>query len=628
MIKSFDQYLKEASLQGNPGIPGEEGRPGSYRRETEVYSKEKVRELERRYGPKMGQLPMLADKLKSYQKGVTLKATGELGLILSEDSSGYEILLNSGSVRRYGREDLNFHDYQKDLEKLAEKAIRTLYGRIIEDVTLDIKFPDDKEIPDMMKDVPDASPKKPEIPQIEELKDRDIISEIQKRKIINNITQGEAVNSKKALNLPEVIDGIKRIMGDEKGKEYIKILNEVTDIAQAFYWIIPVEIQEEMWRTNKSGMSGAVKVDWEEKNKESEDLAKKILDDLNKDGDLPKEAEDLFYETQPTIHARGQDFAMLVHEAVKGVYELIAAIAIPENEEIAGIVLMNTDTLADEIEDLRYGPKIASDIRDYLNTFDEIRNDEVPNLREHIMGNLYAMEAPEFLDIILSILNKDDKHRRTLEGIINDVISQIREFEAGEALGDYGVDDDDNYNPQEKTPSYEDVDYSDLSKSELESLLKRIDYSTLTKVELKELLDAAVKYEYYEEARSIHDYIKNILKESEFADEVWGKIHERGGYPSNPDPSQINESESFNDLYKGITLTMEVIDGKTRNKKGTIKTKVNEMVLEGNSYFLRCSGDVNIVYDKSTQEFVEGYKNQYLVYSVDEANSQIFDFLK
>jgi hypothetical protein len=238
------------------------------------------------------------------------------------------------------------------------------------------------------------------------------------------------------------------------------------------------------------------------------------------------------------------------------------------------------------------------------------------------------MEAPEFLDIILSILNKDDKHRRTLEGIINDVIAQVREFEAGEALGDYGVDNDDNYNPQEKTPSYEDVDYSDLSKSELESLLKRIDYSTLTKVELKELLDAAVKYEYYEEARSIHDYIKNILKESEFADEVWGKIHERGGYPSNPDPSQINESESFNDLYKGITLTMEVIDGKTRNKKGTIKTKVNEMVLEGNSYFLRCSGDVNIVYDKSTQEFVEGYKNQYLVYSVDEANSQIFDFLK
>jgi hypothetical protein len=603
MIKSFDQYLKEASLQGNPGIPGEEGRPGSYRRETEVYSKEKVRELERRYGPKMGQLPMLADKLKSYQKGVTLKSTGELGLILSEVSSGYEILLNSGSVRRYGREDLNFHDYQKDLEKLAEKAIRTLYGRIIEDVTLDIKFPEDKEIPDMMKNVPNASPKKPEIPEIEELKDKDIISEIQKRKIINNITQGEAVNSKKALNLPEVLDGMKKIMGEEKAKEYIKILNEVTDIAQAFYWIIPAEVQEMMWKTNKSGMSGAVGVDWEEKKDSDEELAKKILDDLKENGDLPKEAEDLFYETQPTIIARGQDFAMLVHEAVKGVYELIAAIAIPETEEEAKVVLMNTDSLADEIEDLRYGPKIASDIRDYLNTFPEVRNDDVPNLREHILGKLYVMEAREFLDIILCILNKDDRCRRTIEGIIKDIIQEIKDFELEGALGDYGIDSDDDYMPEPQGKK---------------------DYSQMDNIDLKRLLDDALDRRDFDEARIIHSYIT----ESKQADEAWALIHTYGGYPSNPDPSQVNESESFNDLYKGTALTIDVIDGRTREKKGTIKTKINEMVLEGNSYFLKCLGDVNIVYDKDTEEFVEGYKPQYLVYSVDESNSGILNFLK
>ena len=587
MIKTFEQYLNEASLRGNIGIPGEGDGSGSYRRETEAYSREQVRDMERRYGPKMGQLPMLASRAKSLQSG-----------------------------------------HEKDLEKLAEKAIRILYGRIIEDVTLDIKFPEANEIPEMMKDVPAKSPEKPQIPQIEELKDKNIIAEIQKRKIINNITQGEAVNSKKALNLPEVIDGMKKIMGEDKAKEYIKILNEITDIAQSFYWIIPVEIQEEMWRTNKSGMSGSVEVEWEDKKESDEDLAQKILDQLKEDGDLPKEAEDLFYETQPTIHARGMDFAMIVHESVKGFYELIAAIAIPQEEEVAGIVLMNTDTLADEIEDLRYGPKIASDIRDYFNTFPEIRNDGVANLREHVLGRMYTIEAPEFLDIIASILNKDDRYRKTIEGIIKDVIQEIKDFELEGALGNYGIDSDDDYNPQANTSSSKDVDYSDLSKGELESLLKRIDYSDLSKEELKQLLDAAVRYEYYEEARSIHTYIKDTLKESQFADEVWEKIHEYGGYPSNPDSSQINESESFNDLYKGITLTMDVIDGRTREKKGTIKTKINEMVLEGNSYFLRCSGDVNVVYDKETGEFVEGYKSQYLVYSVDESNSQIFDFLK
>ena len=598
MIKNFHDYLNEASLNRHPALPGGKEGTDSYKRQIEIYSKEQIRDLERRYGPDMGRLPSIDAEVQEIQRG-----------------------------------------YEKDIEILAEKALRILYGRIIEDVTLDIKFPKPGEIPEMMKDVPNKSPKEaPEIPQIQELRSKEIIAEIQKRKIVNNIIQGEAVNSKKALNLPEVKQGLVKIMGQEKADKYVELLNKLTDIAQASYWKVPVEIQEMMWQTNKEGMAGAVGVDWENKKKKDEDLAKDILDDIEKNGaeDLPKEVEDLFYETQPTIHARGRDFAMLIHEGVKGVYELIGAIAIPEDEEIAKTVLMNTDSLADEIEDIRHGPKMVADMRDYFNTFEGIKGDVIPNLREFVVGALIAgFPAPEFNDIVLSILARDDKYRQTIQEIIDDKIAVVRKFQAEEALealrkkGISGIDNDDNYNPQGKTsaPS-EDVDYSTLTAEELEAVLSSVDYSTLTKVELKELLDAAVKYEYYEEARSIHDYIKNILKESEFADEVWGKIHERGGYPSNPDSSQINESESFNDLYKGITLTMEVIDGKTRNKKGTIKTKVNEMVLEGNSYFLRCSGDVNIVYDKSTQEFVEGYKNQYLVYSVDEANSQIFDFLK
>ena len=442
--------------------------------------------------------------------------------------------------------------------------------------------------------------------------------------------QGEAVNSKKALNLPEVKQGLVKIMGQEKADEYIRLLNKLTDIAQSFYWIVPVEVQEMMWQTNKGGMSGAVEVDWENKEKKDEDLAKDILDDIEKNGaeDLPKEVEDLFYETQPTIHARGQDFAMLIHETVKGVYELIGAIAIPEDEETAKTVLMNTDSLADEIEDIRNGPKMASDIRNYLNTFTEIKNDEIPNLREHVIGALFTYPAPEFNDIILSILSNSDKYRGTVQEIIDDVISQVREFEAGEALDGNGIDNDDNYNPQGKSPAPENTDYSTLDASQLGALLKTIDYSSLSKEDLKSLLDAAVKFEYYEEARSIHTYIKDHLKESQFADEVWEKIHECGGYPSNPDRSRINESEDFTSIYEGTLLTLDVIDGKTREKNGTIKTRINEMVLEGNSYFLKCSGDVNIVYDKETNEFVEGYKNKYLVYSVDESNLHILDYLK
>ncbi len=379
MIKNFHDYLNEASLRNHPALPGGKEGTDSYKKETEIYSKEQVREIERRYGPDMGRLPSIAAEVQRMQMG-----------------------------------------HERDLDILAEKAIRFLYGRIIEDVTLDVKFPDPNEIKKMMQDVPSKSPKEvPEIPEFQELKSKEIISEIQKRKIINNIMQGEAVNSKKALNLPEVKQGLVKIMGQEKADEYIRLLNKLTDIAQASYWIVPVEVQEMMWQTNKGGMSGAVKVDWENKEKKDEDLAKDILDDIEKNGaeDLPKEVEDLFYETQPTIHARGQDFAMLIHETVKGVYELIGAIAIPEDEETAKTVLMNTDSLADEIEDIRNGPKMAADIRNYLNTFTEIKNDEIPNLREHVMGALFTYPAPEFNDIILAsevkIISKINKILRS-----------------------------------------------------------------------------------------------------------------------------------------------------------------------------------------------------------------------
>jgi hypothetical protein len=558
MIKKFEQYLKEASLEGNPAIPGEGGKSGDYRKETESYSKEAVRAIERKYGPEMGQLPFLAGRLKSLQAG-----------------------------------------HEKDLEKLAEKAIRLQYGRIIEDVTLDIKFPEEEEISKTMSGVSS----KPSLPELELLKDKEIITEIQKRKIINNITQGEAVNSKKSLNLPEVVEGISKIMGEEKGKEYIKTLNKITDIAQSFYWIIPVEVQEEMWRVDKSGMSGSVKVEWEDKKQSDEDLAQKVLSEIKKDGDLPDGAEDLFYETQPTIVARGNDFAMLIHEAVKGIYELIGAIAIPEDEEVSEIVIMNTDSLADEIEDLRYGPKIASDIRDYLNEFPEVKRGDIPNLREHIMGKIYVMESKEFLDVILSILNKDDRHKKTIEGIIRDIVQEIKDYEYDEALGNTGIDNDDAYMP--------------------EAPKKELDYSTMDDFELKKLLDDALDRRDFDEARKIHSFIK----ESEESDKAWDLIHTHGGYPSNSD-SPVNESQSFTDTHKGTILTLNVKDGKTGGEKGTIKVKIKEIVLEGDSYFAKCAGDVNIVYDKETNEFVEGYKNEYLVYSLDESNLEALDFLK
>ena len=42
MIKKFDEYaIDEASLQDNPGIPGEGGKPGNYLQDVEARAQQK-----------------------------------------------------------------------------------------------------------------------------------------------------------------------------------------------------------------------------------------------------------------------------------------------------------------------------------------------------------------------------------------------------------------------------------------------------------------------------------------------------------------------------------------------------------------------------------------------------------
>ena len=428
MIKSFNDRLNEASLKGNPGIPGE-GDGGEDRKkylsDVERRAEQRNAELQRTHGRDIPQFMSLVSRAKQIQKGK-----------------------------------------EAALEALAERAIRAMYGDILNDVELRIKFPKNDDIKKSMENVPSEPP---EMPQFKELQDAGIISEIHKRKIANNITQGEAKNTKKMLNLPEVRDGLYEILGRETGEEYRVILNKITEIAGFFDWMIPMEVQKEMWERDKSGFSGSVSVQWEtpENSKDSEDLAQQILDELMSDDEIPaEETEELFDNVKPTINALGTDFSMLLHETVKGIYELIAACAIPEDEETAQIVISNTDTLADEIEDLRYGPEIAADLRDLVNEFPE--SADIPNLREHVFGKMMLMPADDFLKLMLMILEENPKAKEGVQEIIDEIVQEQKDYELRMA----GIDSDEE-SPYSATPEEPEgePDYANMSQRDIAKLI-------------------------------------------------------------------------------------------------------------------------------------------------------------
>jgi hypothetical protein len=296
------------------------------------------------------------------------------------------------------------------------------------------------------------------------------------RKIGNSIGQGEAKSVKKALNLPETRDAILALMGQEEGAKYIDLLNKITEIASFFDWKIPVEVQKRMWKENKDNFAGSVKVSWDKDEEKENDPAKNMEDFIKslEKGEIDDTEEDLSNLTDVSVIARGHDFAMLLHEAIKGIWQLILANNIPADEEEATIVVMNTDTLADELEDLRYGPYIAADLRDFINTFKEV--DEIQNLKERVAGEMMVMKpASKFLELFKNILNGYvlgdkialDIATKEVQTIIDKIKGELNTYDLEQA-GVTSNDTPEDTTSVEETP---DVDPSKLSKREIEKMI-------------------------------------------------------------------------------------------------------------------------------------------------------------
>ena len=60
----------------------------------------------------------------------------------------------------------------------------------------------------------------------------------------------------------------------------------------------------------------------------------------------------------PTIKVKGLFFPILIHELLKGVYEVLGTQGLPDDPKAAEMVMMSQDTLPYEMWDLRLGPVI------------------------------------------------------------------------------------------------------------------------------------------------------------------------------------------------------------------------------------------------------------------------------
>ena len=502
-MKSFQDFINEATIKGNLGVPGEgpEGRDEeSFLRGVEEEGRRKAAGDPRQIGGRMWQI---SQSTKSLIRGK-----------------------------------------EKEIEKFAEEIIKDVYSGFMGSVELDLQIVRDgmavkefmdeedekkkernekeKEKAKKEKEEQKEEKEKEKEPSVRKSTDAQLKLEIDKRKLANAITQGEAKNTKEIIRMPECLDGLKKVLGDRDGENLHTQLLELTELADKMDWIIPVQAKADMMERMPEGMAGACSVDWqeEEKEEESQDLAQNVLDELQNSeegsdlNDMSDELKELMSSGKPIIRARGVDFVMLIHEAVKGIYELIASRGIPEDTTLASNVFLNTETFEDEAEDFRYGPPIAAALRDFINA--NRKTNQYPNVREFVFGKMIEMPAAEFLALMKEILMKTPGARTKVDRLIDEVVSELEGYES--ELSDYEMSKRFEQEPEGEFTS--DEEESDIDKLVRQSLAgekeeegPKKSYDDMTIAEIQREIEKAVEEENYELAGELtKKYLKGESK--------------------------------------------------------------------------------------------------------------------
>lgn len=367
---------------------------------------------------------------------------------------------------------------ERQLEQLAVRIVKDFYGGATRDVRIDAKIVgmgqakeemesacgSDCNIPAKPKEQPRQNqnqnqnkpqPRGEERPEWVESNDQTLRDEVNKRKLTNALMQGEAKNTHRIMHMYK--DQIDRI-----APGIFAASDQMIKNAEKMEWMMPIEMQAQMWERNPEGIGGMCAVKWEpeeEWKKESDDLTDMVekdqdLSNINLEDIMDGLPNDYFKESGdvPVIYARAQDFPLLVHEIVKGLYELILSRSIPADSELAANVLRNTESASDEIEDLRYGPEIASMVRNFILDSKIKRKgrdieplEEFPELKEMTLGEMVEMDAPDFLYVMKGILMSDDEptNRQVLRArtIIDEIVGRnydaLVDWELKDKLGDF-----------------------------------------------------------------------------------------------------------------------------------------------------------------------------------------------
>jgi hypothetical protein len=152
----------------------------------------------------------------------------------------------------------------------------------------------------------------------------------------------------------------------------------------------------------------------------------------------------------PTVIARGVIFPVLLHELVKGTYDVIGTHGLPSNPDQQKAVTGYEDTLPAEVWDLRFGPIFWEKlITAYPNKIFEPGQRIIQN---YLFQKFVMISAEDFINLTKKILVGDPKANQIIDRMVSEIVNKLNEIE--------GEDDDDDDDDDE----LKDINLDDLLK--------------------------------------------------------------------------------------------------------------------------------------------------------------------
>jgi hypothetical protein len=233
--------------------------------------------------------------------------------------------------------------------------------------------------------------------------------EREKRRFINSLIQGAAFKGGHMYNL------VKNEINDIN-PQLMNLYAVTQSLMEHAYWIFP----------NMEGMAGS--------------------------GGGQMGQSEVDEETDPpTVSAKAVTFPLLVHELVKGVYEIFGSHGLPDDPRQQEMILNAEDTLPSEIWDSRLGPIFWEK---FMASYPiELFDEDKKHIQHYLFMRFSALSAEEFMRVSKMILKGDPSGQQFIQGMVNEIVKDLKDKEYKDAMG-YDDDEDDD--------DLSGVDFSDL----------------------------------------------------------------------------------------------------------------------------------------------------------------------